>query len=57
MLVCKLIFKLSDFTGIERKKESSQKYGILCLFNNFLRFLKEYPFYACIAMFHETETI
>jgi hypothetical protein len=48
MLVCKLILQ----TGIERKKESSQKYGILFLFNNFLRFLKKYPFFACIAMFH-----
>ncbi len=39
MLVCKLIFKLSDFMGIKRKKY--QQHEILSLFHQdyFVRFL------------------
>ncbi len=33
MLVCKLIFKRFEFTGIEPKKVWYQKHGLLFIFN------------------------
>jgi hypothetical protein len=50
MLVCELIFKLSDFKGIKAEKNKVPKIWnfICCLPRSFLRILWKYPFFVFI---------